>query len=86
MQLAEIAIDLGITVAQLSLLWIMHQPGITAPIIGPRTPAHLAESLAVLDMEPLGQDVLDAIDTICPPGTAISDFHNNSGWMKMVVG
>jgi len=85
-QLAEIATDLGITVGQLALLWIMHQPGITAPIIGPRTPAHLAENLAVLDMPPLEADVLAAIDTICPPGTALSDFHNNSGWMKMKVG
>ena len=85
-RLSELAWDLSITLSQLSLLWIMHQPGITAPIIGPRTPVQLAENLAVLDMDPLAADVLAAIDAICPPGTAISDFHNNSGWMKMVVG
>lgn len=84
-RLGEIAADLGITLSQLSLLWLMHQPGVTAPIVGARTPEQLLDNLAVLDMEPLSVDVLEAIDIICPPGTALSDFHNNSGWMKMVV-
>ncbi len=85
-RMAEIASDLGISPSQLALRWIMHQPGITAPIIGPRTPAHLADNLAVLDMPPLDDSVLAALDAIFPPGTALSNFHNNSGWMKMAVG
>ncbi len=45
-----------------------------------------AENLAVLDKAPLEPDLLAAIDAICPPGTALSNFHNNSGWMNMRVG
>ncbi len=84
-QLAEIAADLGITLSQLALLWLIQQPGITSAIIGPRIPKHLTDNLGVLDLPSLQADVLAAIDSICPPGTALSDFHNNSGWMKMVV-
>jgi hypothetical protein len=25
------------------------------------------------------------LDQIVPPGSAISDFHNTSGWMKMEI-
>lgn len=84
-QLAGLAQQAGITPGQLALLWVMHRPGVTSAIIGPRTPAQFAENLAVLEMAPLGPDLLAAIDAICPPGTALSNFHNNSGWMKMVV-
>ncbi|RME80400.1 MAG: aldo/keto reductase [Caldilineae bacterium] len=84
-QVAAIARELGMTGSQLALLWIMHQPGITAPIIGPRTPAHLADNLKVLDMQPLDSEILARLDEICPPGTALSNFHNNSGWMKMRI-
>lgn len=85
-QLAALAQECGITPGQLALRWVMHQPGVTSAIVGPRTPAQFAENLAMLDMQPLPADLLAAIDAICPPGSALSNFHNNSGWMKMVVG
>jgi aryl-alcohol dehydrogenase-like predicted oxidoreductase len=44
--LREIARDGGRTPAQVALNWLLHQPGVTAPIIGARTPAQLAENLA----------------------------------------
>jgi len=80
----EIAVDYGLTPAQLSLLWVKDQPGITAPIIGPRTLKQLREMLQIADMKAddnLGQ----AFDHLNPPGTAVSNFHNTSGWMKARV-
>jgi aryl-alcohol dehydrogenase-like predicted oxidoreductase len=44
--LREVARDGGRTPAQVALNWLLHQPGVTAPIIGARTPAQLAENLA----------------------------------------
>ncbi len=38
---SKMAQERGLTASQLSLLWVKDQPGITAPIIGPRTLAHL---------------------------------------------
>jgi aryl-alcohol dehydrogenase-like predicted oxidoreductase len=83
-QVADIAQDYGLSAAQLSLLWVKEQPGITAPIIGPRTPQQLAEMLQVADMhaEPA---LCAALDELNPPGMAVSDFHNTSGWMKATV-
>jgi aryl-alcohol dehydrogenase-like predicted oxidoreductase len=77
-QLAE---EVGISAALLALLWVKEQPGVTAPIIGPRTMAHLETSLGVLGMA-LDDEVAQRLDEIVPPGTSVANFFNNSGWMK----
>ena len=41
----------GVSSAQIALAWLLHQPGITAPIIGASKMPHLEESLAALDIE-----------------------------------
>jgi aryl-alcohol dehydrogenase-like predicted oxidoreductase len=84
-KVAAIARDHGLTSSQLALLWVKDQPGVTSPIIGPRTEAHLEDALAVLEMS-LDDETAAAMDGIVPPGTAIADFHNTSGWMRMQVG
>jgi len=83
-KIATIARDLGLTSSQLALLWVKDQPAVTSPIIGPRTEAHLEDALAVLEMS-LADETALTLDDIFPPGTAIADFHNTSGWMKMKV-
>ena len=83
-QVAEIAQVQGLTASQLALLWVKDQPAVTSPIIGPRTEAHLEDALEVLDME-LAPETAALLDEIVPPGSAVSDFHNTSHWMKMRV-
>src|SRR5512140_1873041 len=46
---AKMAQERGLSASQLTLLWTKDQPGITAPIIGPRTLAHLEDALGILD-------------------------------------
>ncbi|OGO21202.1 MAG: aldo/keto reductase [Chloroflexi bacterium RBG_16_48_8] len=79
---AEVAQDLEITPSQLALLWVKDQPAIVAPIIGPRTEAHLEDALPVMDMH-LDPETAGKLDQIVPPGSAVSDFHNSSRWSKM---
>jgi aryl-alcohol dehydrogenase-like predicted oxidoreductase len=43
--LFEVAEAVGKTPAQVALNWVMNRPGITAPIIGARTLAHLEDNL-----------------------------------------
>ena len=50
-----------------SVAWLLAQPGVTSPIIGPRTLAQLDDNAAALDVT-LPQEVLDTIDTLVPPG------------------
>jgi 1-deoxyxylulose-5-phosphate synthase len=80
-KLGQIAKEKGITTAQLALLWCMVQPGVTSPIIGPRTLEHIQSFLPVMDMS-LSSDELSAIDEIVHPGNAVADFHNSNSWMK----
>ncbi len=81
-QVNSLAKNLSITPSQLSLAWVKDQPGVTAPIIGPRTLSHLQDALEVMQMS-LDSDTLLIIDEIVPSGSAAADFHNTSGWMKM---
>lgn len=70
-QLAVIAEDAGLTMIQLALGFVTAHPGVTAAIIGPRTPDHLHSQLAAADTV-LGADVLDAIDAVVAPGTDLA--------------
>jgi aryl-alcohol dehydrogenase-like predicted oxidoreductase len=45
-----VAEELGATVPQVAIAWLLHQPGVTAPIIGPRTLAHLEDLLPATDL------------------------------------
>ena len=80
-KMVDLARERNITASQLALLWCKDQPGITAPIIGPRTLAHLEDALPVLDMA-LAEIDRPIFDELVHPGTAVSDFHNSAWWMK----
>ena len=69
------------TPGQMAILWCKDQPGITSPIIGPRTLGQLKELLPVLEMD-LSDEERAACDQINPPGGVITNFHNTAGWMK----
>jgi aryl-alcohol dehydrogenase (NADP+) len=40
----------GVPAAQIALAWLLHQPGVTAPIIGASKPQHLQDALAALSV------------------------------------
>ncbi len=81
-RIVEMAKERGLTPAQLAMLWVKDQSGVTAPIIGPRTMDHLEQMLPLLEMSFPDEDRL-LFDELNPPGSVICDFHNTSGWMKM---
>lgn len=80
-QVGKIAREKGMTTAQLALLWCMVQPGVTSPIIGPRTMGHIESFLPVMDMS-LDAEVLQKLDELVHPGNVVADFHNSNPWMK----
>jgi aryl-alcohol dehydrogenase-like predicted oxidoreductase len=83
-RVADIAMAYGLTPGQLSLLWLKDQPAVTSPIVGPRTLEQLLEMLAVADAH-ADEALRDTFDELVPPGMAVSNFHNTSGWMKATV-
>jgi aryl-alcohol dehydrogenase-like predicted oxidoreductase len=40
----------GIPMAQVALAWVLHNPVVTAPIVGPTKPHHLTDAAAALDV------------------------------------
>ena len=78
---AAMARDHGHDPAQMAYLWVKDQPGVTAPIIGPRTLAQLQQALPVGDMM-LSDDVRVACDALVPPGGVVASFFNSAAWMR----
>ena len=52
----------GVSVAQIALAWLLHQPVVTSVIIGAKRPDQLADNLAAVDVV-LTPDELAALDT-----------------------
>lgn len=69
--LSELASDAGLPLAHLAVAFVRAHPAITSVIIGPRTMEQLEDLLAGSEVE-LGEDVLDRIDEIVPPGTDLN--------------
>ncbi|HPG09590.1 MAG TPA: aldo/keto reductase [Saprospiraceae bacterium] len=67
--------------AQLAVCWVKDQPGITAPLIGPRTIEQLHQMIPVMEMN-LPEPLREACDKLVAPGSAIANFHNSAAWMK----
>lgn len=80
----ELAKETGISPAQLSILWVKDQDGITAPIIGPRTMDQLEELIPVAEMV-LDDNIRQACDELVPPGSAAANFYNSAEWSKMKI-
>jgi aryl-alcohol dehydrogenase-like predicted oxidoreductase len=66
----KLCAELGHAPAEVALAWLLHQPVVSAAIIGPRTPAQLESSERALSIE-LDADTLVDLDRIWPgPGEA----------------
>ena len=80
-RLDVIAKERGLSSAQMALLWVKDQPGVTSPIIGPRTLEQLNSFLPVMEMKLEAEDQ-KIFDELVHPGNAVADFHNSNEWMK----
>jgi aryl-alcohol dehydrogenase-like predicted oxidoreductase len=45
-RVVEVAAARGDAPAQVALAWLLHRPGVTAPIVGATRPQHVADALA----------------------------------------
>ena len=67
--------ELGERPSDVALAWLLHQPGVTAPITGPRTLEQLEHSLRALEIE-LDDEALARLDKIWPgPGGAAPEAY-----------
>jgi len=50
-RVAAVAQARGVPNAQVALAWLLHQPGVTAPIVGASKPHHLADAVAAVGLK-----------------------------------
>ncbi|MFJ3232324.1 aldo/keto reductase [Streptomyces sp. NPDC086787] len=64
----------GLEPGETALAWLLTRPGVTGPIVGPRTPEQLESALRAVELE-LPQEVLAGLDEIFPgPGPSPEAF------------
>ncbi|MER5741410.1 aldo/keto reductase [Streptomyces sp. NPDC002262] len=64
----------GLAPGEVGLAWLLTRPGVTGPIVGPRTPEQLTGALRALELE-LGEELLAELDGIFPgPGPSPEAF------------
>ncbi len=61
--------------SQAALAWCRDRPGVTSPIIGPRTMEQLEDNLGSLELA-LSEEDLEELDAIFAPGEMISPFYD----------
>jgi aryl-alcohol dehydrogenase (NADP+) len=57
----KLAQQRGVTPSQIALAWLLHQPGVTSPIIGASKMTHLVENIEALDIK-LSQEELATLE------------------------
>jgi len=62
----------GISSSQFAIAWCLQVPGVTCPIIGPRTPEQLQDNMSALTVS-LSDDELKSVDALNPSGELCRD-------------
>lgn len=65
-RVAEVAAQRGTSPAQIALAWLLHQPGVTAPIVGATRMSHLEEAVAATELR-LESSELAALEALYQP-------------------
>lgn len=64
----------SVKLSQFALAWCMQQPGVTSPIIGPRTMEQLEDNLSALDIEITDAD-REFVDSVVKPGDHVAPYY-----------
>lgn len=71
---SNIAKEKNCTPSQFALAWCAQQPGITSPIIGPRTMAQLEDNLGAIHLQVTDEDRA-SLDEKIPPNQCIASYY-----------
>jgi aryl-alcohol dehydrogenase-like predicted oxidoreductase len=65
-ELAAVAAEAGRTQPQVAIRWLLQRPGVTAPVIGARTPSYLDDLLGAVGWS-LTPEQMDRLDLASRP-------------------
>lgn len=72
-EVSALAHEKDCTVSQMAIAWCIHQPGVTSPIIGPRTMDHLLDNLGAADV-PVTDADRTRLNAVSDPEQAIVPY------------
>ena len=72
-RISEIAQQRDLPNAQVALAWLLHQPGVTAPIVGASKMHHLEDAVAAISLK-LSEDELKALDEHYTPHPVLGNL------------
>lgn len=76
-EVLAISSERGLSSAQVSLAWLLHQPGVTAPIVGATRLQHLEEAVSSIEVE-LSDDERHRLDAVYQARFPIDDLYNGA--------
>jgi aryl-alcohol dehydrogenase-like predicted oxidoreductase len=82
---AEMARRHGHDPAVLAAAWVKNRPGVTAPIVGPRSVDQLLSLLPALETD-LDDEMRADCDELVAPGGFVTNFFNTAPWMGQIPG
>jgi aryl-alcohol dehydrogenase-like predicted oxidoreductase len=68
--LNEVASARGLVPATVALAWLLHKPGVTAPIIGASKPKHLEDAIAAVDVKLSAEEIVKLESAYVPHAIA----------------
>ncbi len=72
-RVAEVSASRGVPPAQVALAWLLHRPGVTAPIVGATKLGHLTDALAAEKLE-LSEKEMKALEEPYVPHPVLGHF------------
>jgi aryl-alcohol dehydrogenase-like predicted oxidoreductase len=72
-RVAEVARERGVAPARVALAWLLHKPGVTAPIVGATRLEHLADALAAEELD-LGDTEIKLLEEPYVPHPVLGHF------------
>jgi aryl-alcohol dehydrogenase-like predicted oxidoreductase len=60
-RVASVASERGVAMASVALAWLLHKPGVTAPIVGATKQEHLADALSAVSLS-LSEDEIASLE------------------------
>jgi len=72
-RVAEVAAKRDVPPAQVALAWLLHRPGVTAPIVGSTKPRHLTDALAAEKLE-LSPEEITSLEELYVPHPVLGHF------------
>ena len=62
----EVAAERGVAAAQIALAWLLHKPGVTAPIVGATKVEHVEDAIAAEALS-LSEDEIERLEAVYVP-------------------